>query len=141
MRDSINNESTRKASIKSQLKYEFEKQAAADSVAHAKENEIKNAELAKQKAEISAKKNQQYALFGGLGLVLVFAGFMYNRFKITQKQKKVIEEQKSIVEEQKKLVEEKQKEVLDSIHYARRIQQAQMPNEKMVSKIFKRLKK
>jgi hypothetical protein len=46
------------------------------------------AELAKQKAEISAKKNQQYALFGGLGLVLVFAGFMYNRFKITQKQKK-----------------------------------------------------
>lgn len=141
MRDSINNEATRKASIKNQLKYEYEKQAAADSVAHAKETDIKNAELAKQKAEISAKKNQQYALFGGLALVMVFAGFMYNRFKVTQKQKVIIEHQKEIVEEQKHLVEEKQKEILDSIQYARRIQMAQIPSEKQVAKSLARLKK
>jgi tetratricopeptide (TPR) repeat protein len=141
MRDSINNESNRKASIKSQLKYEYEKQAAADSVAHAKESEIKNAEIAKQTAEIKAKKNQQYALFGGLGLVMIFAGFMYNRFKVTQKQKGIIESQKEIVEEQKHLVEEKQKEILDSIHYARRIQMAQLPSEKRVSFILSKLKK
>lgn len=140
MRDSINNESTRKASIKSQLKYEYEKQAAADSVAHAKESEIKNAELAKQKAEISAKKNQQYALFGGLFAVCVFGVFMYNRFKVTQKQKEIIEEQKLLVESQKHLVEEKQKEVLDSIHYARRIQMAQIPSEKQVSKHLEKSK-
>jgi tetratricopeptide (TPR) repeat protein len=132
MRDSLNNEKTRKASIKSQLKYEYEKQAAADSVAHAKENEIKSAELSRQAAEIKAKKNQQYALFGGLALVIVFSIFMYNRFKVTQKQKVVIEKQKEIVEEQKHLVEEKQREVLESIHYAKRIQLAQIPSEKMV---------
>lgn len=45
MRDSINNESTCKASVRLQLKHEYEKQAAADSVAHAKESEIKNVEL------------------------------------------------------------------------------------------------
>ncbi|MBK9285407.1 MAG: tetratricopeptide repeat protein [Sphingobacteriaceae bacterium] len=132
MNDSLINEASRKASIKSQLKYEYEKQAAADSVSHAKESEVKNAELAKQSAEIKAKKNQQYALFGGLGLVMVFAGFMFNRFKVTQKQKEIIENQKEIVEEQKKLVEEKQKEVLDSIHYARKIQMAQIPNNLQV---------
>ncbi|MBK9285317.1 MAG: tetratricopeptide repeat protein [Sphingobacteriaceae bacterium] len=132
MSDSINNESTRKASIKSQLKYEYEKQAAADSVAHAKENEVKNAELAKQSAEIKAKKNQQYALFGGLALVMIFAGFMYNRFKVTQKQKEVIERQKLEVESQKHLVEEKQREILDSIYYAKRIQLAQIPSDKRV---------
>lgn len=141
MKDSINNESTRKASIKSQLKYEYEKQAAADSVAHAKESEIKNAELAKQSAEIKAKKNQQYALFGGLGLVMIFAGFMYNRFKVTQKQKSIIEEQKEVVEEQKKLVEEKQKEILDSIHYAQRIQKAHLPSEKKIINAFLRMNK
>jgi tetratricopeptide (TPR) repeat protein len=141
MRDSINNESTRKASIKQQLKHEYETKAAADSVAHAKETDIKNAELAKQQAEIKAKKNQQYALFGGLGLVMVFAGFMYNRFKVTQKQKGIIELQKNEVEEQKKLVEEKQKEILDSIHYAKRIQLAQIPNEKRVYSMIVRLKK
>jgi tetratricopeptide (TPR) repeat protein len=140
MRDSINNESTRKASIRSQLKYEYEKQAAADSVAHAKENEIKSAELSRQAAEIKAKKNQQYALFGGLALVMVFAGFMYNRFKVTQKQKTLIEQQKEIVEEQKKLVDEKQKEILDSIQYAKRIQLAQIPSEKAVEKNLNRLR-
>jgi len=141
MHDSISNENNRKASIKQQLKYEYEKQAAADSVEHVKSTEIKNSELAQQRAEIYAKKNQQYALFGGLGLVLVFAVFMFNRFKITQKQKVTIETQKEIVEEQKKLVEEKQKEVIDSITYARRIQLAQIPTEKRVSQILIKLKR
>jgi tetratricopeptide (TPR) repeat protein len=132
MRDSINNESTRKASIRSQLKYEYEKQAAADSVEFAKEGEIKSAELSRQSAEIKVKKNQQYALFGGLFLVILFSIFMFNRFKITQKQKVLIEHQKEMVEEQKKIVDEKQREVLESIHYAKRIQLAQIPSEKMV---------
>jgi tetratricopeptide (TPR) repeat protein len=138
--DSLNNEKTKKASIKSQLKYEYEKQAAADSVVHAKESEIKNAELKRQSAEIKAKKNQQVALFGGLALVIIFAAFMFNRFKVTQKQKVLIEHQKEIVEEQKKLVEEKQHEILDSIRYAKRIQLAQIPTEKRVAQILSRLK-
>lgn len=141
MRDSINNETTRKASLRSQLKYEYEKQAAADSVAHAKENEIKNVEIAKQTAEIKAKKNQQYALFGGLGLVIIFAGFMFNRYKVTQNQKQIIEIQKHEVENQKTLVEEKQKEILDSIKYARRIQIAHLPNDQFIAKSLERLKK
>lgn len=64
---------------------------------------------------------------------------MYNRFRVTQKQKKVIEEQKKIVEDQKKLVEEEQKEILDSIYYARRIQQALITSEKYISKQLTRL--
>jgi tetratricopeptide (TPR) repeat protein len=140
LRDSLSNEATRKASIRSQLKYEYEKQAAADSVAHAKESEIKNVELKRQEAEIKAKKNQQYALFGGLLLVILFSIFMFNRFKVTQKQKRIIEDQKDIVEAQKKLVEEKQHEILDSIKYARRIQMAQIPSEKRVFSMLNKLK-
>lgn len=148
MRDSVDNERTRKASIKQQLKYQYEKQAAADSIAHSKESEVKNAQLAQQKAEISAKQNQQYALYGGLGLVLVFAGFMYNRFKITKKQKTIIEQkeketqkQNTIISQQKLVVEEKQKEILDSIHYAQKIQKALLPSEKNFESTLNRLKK
>ncbi len=148
MRDSVDNERTRKASVKQQLKYQYEKQAAADSIAHSKESEVKNAQLAQQKAEISAKQNQQYALYGGLGLVLVFAGFMYNRFKITQKQKIIIEQkeketqkQNTIISQQKLEVEEKQKEILDSIHYAQKIQRALLPSEKNFANALNRLKK
>jgi hypothetical protein len=141
LNDSLKNAQTRKETVRSQLKFEYEKQAAADSVAHAKANEIKNAELSKQRAEIKSKRNQQYVLFGGLSLVLIFAGFMFNRYKVTQKQKNIIEAQKIEVEEQKKLAEEKQKEILDSIHYARRIQMAQIPSENRVKRILEALPK
>lgn len=148
MRDSIDNEITRKATIKQQIKYHYEKQAAADSIAHIKESEIKNAQLAQQKAEISQKQNQQYALFGGLALVIVFAGFMFNRFKISQKQKAIIEQkeketqkQNEIILQQKLEVEEKQKEILDSIHYAKKIQRALLPSEKNFANSLNRLKK
>jgi tetratricopeptide (TPR) repeat protein len=134
MKDSVENESSRKAMLKTQIKFEFEKKAAADSVAHAKENEVKNAELAKQNAEIRARKNQQYALIGGLALVLIFAIIMFNRFKVTNRQK-------SIIAEQKIIVEEKQKEILDSINYASRIQRAQLPGDRYIVRNLDRLKK
>jgi hypothetical protein len=46
----------------------------------------------------------------------------------------LIAKQKEEVENQKLLVEHKQKEILDSIHYAERIRQAHLPNEKYVLK-------
>ncbi|MBA3971532.1 MAG: tetratricopeptide repeat protein [Bacteroidetes bacterium] len=125
MRDSITNETSRKTAIKSQLKYEYEKKSTADSVAYSKEAEIKEIQIAKQEGEIRAKRIQQYALFGGLLIVIVFAGFMFNRFKVTQKQKEIIEGQKEIVEE-------KNREITDSITYAKRIQSAILPPAKLV---------
>src|SRR5690606_12689861 len=139
MRDSIINQETRKAALKQNLQYEYEKKAAADSIANTKEIEIKNIELAKQKAELQIKKNQQFALFGGLFLVVLFAGLMYNRFKVTQKQKNIIENQKVEVEQQKYVIEQsheelklKNKEITDSIVYAKRIQAAILPPQKIV---------
>ena len=49
------------------------------------------------------------------------------------KQKEIIESQKTEVEDQKYLVEEKQKEILDSISYAQRIQNALLPPLQEVS--------
>ncbi len=49
------------------------------------------------------------------------------------KQKEIIERQKTEVEDQKKIVEEKQKEILDSISYAKRIQNALLPPLQEVS--------
>lgn len=140
MNDSIINEDNRKATYTQQLKYEYDKKAATDSVAHVKEKFVQAAEIKKQEAELTMRKNRQYALFGGLGLVIVFAGFMYNRFKITQKQKAIIELQKTEVEAQKNIVDEKQKELLDSINYAERIQKAHLPTHAYIAKNLERLK-
>ncbi|MEW6774393.1 MAG: tetratricopeptide repeat protein, partial [Bacteroidota bacterium] len=121
-RDSVMSEENQKAAIQKEMQYQYEKQRTADSISAAKQAEIHKAQIAQQQAEIKAKRNQQYALYGGLALVMIFAGFMYNRYKITQRQK-------DIIAKQKKLVEEKNKEITDSILYAKRIQQAILPSQ------------
>jgi len=139
-RDSIDNELNTKRIVEQQMQFEFDKQLASDSMTHAKETEIREAEIAKQKAELKAKHNQQIALYGGLVLVLVFAGFMYNRFKVTQRQKIVIEQQKQIVENAHLLLEEKNEEIIASIRYAKRIQDALLTSQKYIERNLQRLK-
>jgi serine phosphatase RsbU (regulator of sigma subunit) len=123
-REKILNNENQKASMKSELKYDFEKKSVADSLRTAGEKQVINAQLKEE-------KTKSYALFGGLGLVLIFSGIMVNRFRITRKQKKIIElkeqetqKQNVIISHQKHLVEEKHKEITDSINYAERIQRS-----------------
>ena len=148
LRDTIYNRANQKALIQQQFKYDYAKKAAADSVKAADELRIHQADLKAQKAlskaqqsELRDKRNQQYFLFGGLTLLLVFAAFMYNRFRVTKRQKKIIEVQKSevelqkeLIQQQKHIVEEKQKEIIDSINYAQRIQSAILAREDEIKK-------
>ena len=133
-RDSINNDENTKKQTRTEMQYDFDKKQAADSVKVAEEKKVAAAEL-------HSEQNKRYSLYGGLFLVVVFAGFIFNRFRVTQKQKIIIESQKGIVEEQKKIVEEKNKDITDSIHYALRIQHALLPTEKYIEKNLKRLMK
>ncbi len=131
-RDSLFNEANTRATMQQEIKFGYEKKAAADSVKTAEEKKVINAQL-------KAEKTERYALYGGLVLVALFSMFMVNRFRVTNRQKKIIEEQKEEVEMQKEVVEEKQKEILDSIHYAKRIQSALMPNEKYIHRNIREL--
>jgi tetratricopeptide (TPR) repeat protein len=133
-RDSINNEENTRKQTRIEMQFEFDKKNAADSMKVAQEKKIAAAEL-------RAEKNKSYSLYGGLLLVLVFSGFIYNRYRITQKQKKIIEEQKFLMERQKQIVEEKNKDILDSIHYAEKIQRSLLPSEKYFERNIKALRK
>ena len=98
-----------------------------------KEAEFKAKEDAQQVITNEEKKRQQFVIYAVgslLVLVLIFAVFMFNRFKVTQKQK-------HIIEEQKQLVEENQKQIIDSITYAKRIQHALLTSEKYISNYVK----
>ena len=139
MRDSINNEETKKASVRSELKYEYEKKAAADSVKNAEEQKIKNAQLSAQHAQLKQEKTQRYALYGGLVLIIAFLAFVFNRFRITQRQKVIIEKQKQDVDHAYEKLHEKNQEVMDSIYYARRIQRALVTSEKYIAKHLNKL--
>jgi tetratricopeptide (TPR) repeat protein len=122
MKDSIKNEESNRASYKLQTKYEFEKQQAVKDAEHNKQMEI-IAERGKKQKVIT------YSIALGSLLLLVFFIFIYNRLQITKRQK-------SIIEEQKQLVEEKQKEILDSINYAKRIQAAILPSDRVIKQFL-----
>lgn len=129
MKDSISSDEKQKELLKATIKFGYEKKAAADSVANAKQLEIKNVELNNQRIQIKAKRNEQIALFAGLTLVLIFSGFLYNRYKLTQ-------QQKIIIETAHQSLEIKSKEILDSITYSKRIQKAILPPERIVNSYF-----
>jgi len=124
-KDSLINEENTKRTVRLEMNYVFQKKMVADSLRSADEKKIVAIELKQEKI-------QRYGLYGGLGLVLLFAVFMVNRFWVSQKQKKIIERQKKEVEHQKELVVEKQKEVMDSIYYARRIQNALLASDNLL---------
>lgn len=126
MRDTIENEETKKSVLKKGFQIEYEKKATADSVRVSEEKKVTNAQLKQE-------KTQRFALYGGILLVGLFGVFMFNRFKITKKQNHLIQLQKTELQKQKELVEEHQKETLDSIHYAKRIQTALIANSDFIT--------
>ena len=89
-------------------------------------------QIAKQGEQLKAEETRRLYLYIGLGFLLVFGLFMYNRFRVTRRQKKTIEEQKNEVAAQKEIIEESHREITDSIAYAKRIQSAILPPAEMV---------
>lgn len=123
-RDSLISQENQKAILQQEYKYAYEKQAAADSVRaaeirikSAEADKVKDALLLAEKAENKQRQQQQYFLYAGLALALLFGGLIYNRFHLAN-------EQKTIIEQQKKKVDKAYKEITDSINYAERIQRS-----------------
>ncbi len=138
MGDSIYSQKIKKAALKKQFQYTYEKKAAQDSIKHSEEQKVKTAELTAQEAQLGKEKTQRFVLYGGLLLVTGFAGFIFNRFKITQKQKGIIQLQKIKMDDAYEKLHEKNKEVMDSINYARRIQNSLLPSEKYIARILEK---
>jgi len=127
MKDSLNNEATQKASIQRQSKYEYEKQKVLGDAAHDKQLAVEHEQQQRQKV-IS------YSAGGGLALILGFLLFVFNRLKITRKQKEAIAAQKQEIENTHEQLAEHHQEISDSITYAERLQSAILPSFEEVDK-------
>ncbi|HYG52729.1 MAG TPA: tetratricopeptide repeat protein, partial [Flavobacteriales bacterium] len=129
--DSITNLEKLSNTIRQQMQYGFERKQATD--------KIKSDARAKREKLKHDQEIQQHKLYTWVGtaasfLMLGIALASYRAFTQKKKFSKLIAEQKSIAEE-------KQREVLDSIHYARRIQQSRMPNARAVARMLQRFDK
>jgi serine phosphatase RsbU (regulator of sigma subunit) len=133
MSDSISKVEIRNSSVKKQMQFDFEKKEARSKAEQEKKDLLVKEEKQRQQTIL-------YATVSGLGLALLLAIFIFRGYNekrkanvIITKQKEEVEAAKSVIEAQKEIVDEKQKEILDSIHYAKRIQDALLASESLLS--------
>lgn len=124
--DSLYNQENIKASLKVETKYQLS----------SKQNEIlllteknKNNELL-----VLREKMIKWIFVCGIVLLVVILFMVFRQLKIKKDAYTEINSQKNIIEE-------KNKEIIDSIHYAKRIQGALMPTEKSIESSIRRMKK
>ncbi len=116
LRDSLFNIDKVKKTLETQMNFEFEKKEAVAKEERARQVVIRN------------------AFIGGFVLMFLMAIIVYRGYRNKQKANK-------IVSEQKELLQEKNKAITDSIHYAKRIQNAHLPSKEYITKKMDELKR
>lgn len=134
------NEDIKISITKIQLESEFQNQLKIDSIKKNKEIQIiKQENLQKEKLQEEELKRTNSTLIFSLIILLLMIIISIRVYKINIERRKAnatINEQKIKVEKQKDLIEEKQKGILDSITYAKRLQNAILPTIKDIKNIF-----
>ena len=105
------------------------------------EIEMQELTVSKQKEKLRNERLIRYGLIGIVSLVLVFLIIIFFQFrlkkkanKLLEKQNKKINDQKTEIEKQRDLANRQKKDILDSIEYASRIQNALLPPDYMLEK-------
>ena len=121
LRDSIRSEENKNAVIEMNYKYDYEKQALLDSIDFAKKDELKSLEIKEQQAQLDKEQTQRYALYGGIGLLLIL-GFTLLRSYRRKRDDNVL------IKSQHQALQESHIAITDSIDYAKRLQDAILPS-------------
>jgi len=129
LKDTLFNIDKNKALTRNELTYQYEKKEAAEKAEQDKKDAIAEADKHKQKIIT-------WSVSVGMLLVIVFAAFIFRSLRITRKQKQIIEIKNKETEEQKMVIEERNKDILDSINYAKRLQDAILPPIGLVKQFF-----
>ncbi len=116
------------------MNYEFEKREAA-----VKLKQDKKDELARQ--ELNRREQQRNYFIIGFAAVVLLALFIYRGYRQKREDHMIIVQQKTEVERKNQIIEAKNKDILDSIHYAKRIQTTLLPSNKYIERTLARLQK
>lgn len=127
--DSILNDDQIRTITNQTALFKFEKKTVEDKLAHEKKAEIAKI---KHDSELDQEKSFRYILYSGILLLLLFGVFILRSFILKKRAHTIIYKQKKEVELQKDIVEEKNREITDSIRYAKRLQEAILPPQRVV---------
>ncbi len=128
-KDSVYNKTNTEKSIQAELNYQFSKQAEKENLEREKK-ELEQKEAAKRQVII-----RNFFILGFI-LLLIVAFLIFRNLKQKQKANNKLQNAYIEIEEKSNLLEEKNKEVFDSIKYAKRLQEAILPNSEFIKKLF-----
>ncbi|MDB4534627.1 tetratricopeptide repeat protein, partial [Vicingaceae bacterium] len=129
--DSILSQENSKIIKELEEKYENEKKQGEIELLN-RNSELKDVKLAKSDEESKRKSIQLYAALLGVLLLVILAGLILKNNQERKKNNNILLQKNDEISEQKDIVDEKNKEILDSITYAKRIQNAILPTPKIV---------
>jgi serine phosphatase RsbU (regulator of sigma subunit) len=115
------NDDSKNELLKRELEYDFNKKRELQRIESENRQSVSDAEMQSQ------KKMNTYAIIA----LVVLSGLILFVFRSYNEKRKA----NFIISKQKEIVEHKQKEIVDSINYAKYIQNALLPNEQTIAKI------
>jgi tetratricopeptide (TPR) repeat protein/serine phosphatase RsbU (regulator of sigma subunit) len=118
-RDSLLNNESSKALARHEIQYEFDKKFLSDSIANAQKKELDDL---RYHNESRKQKLYTYMSLGAFVVTLILAIGIFTNFRLKQQSNRIIKKQKE-------LVEEKNAEIMSSIRYAQRIQNALLTSD------------
>ncbi|MFL5754555.1 MAG: tetratricopeptide repeat protein [Bacteroidia bacterium] len=120
LHDSLNNQATQEQLSEIQTQYETHKKQ--------QQLELSNQKLQTQEEKLEKQQTVIFSVIGGALLLLILLFVFYSRYQLKQKANRKLEGAYATIEE-------KNKNITDSINYARRIQQAMLPEEETFSRL------
>jgi len=128
LKDSIFNESSSQQIAEMQTLYNVEKKET--------ENELLKTQNELGKVELERKSTQQLYLI--MSLILAAIIVIYIMYSLAQKKKtnKILNQKNEQISTKNKIIEEKNKDITDSLNYAKRIQNAILPEENLLLKHY-----
>lgn len=123
-RDSVSNDRNKEAQLKAGFEYEYSKRKYTDSLDQVLYRKIQQEALNQEKLKTDSQRKITWIAMLGCLIFFVLSIFIFKGYRDKQKANTIIAVQKQEVEFQKEIIEVKQKEILDSINYAKQIQNA-----------------
>jgi serine phosphatase RsbU (regulator of sigma subunit) len=121
LKDSIDGDNSSKVIEEMEAKYQNDKKE--------KEIQLKNSEISKQESEIKQQNLQKIVLGGGITALLIMGIVLYRGNRVKRKANDLLQSQKATIEA-------KNKDITDSIQYAKRLQEAVLPDPTTLSNYF-----
>lgn len=144
MRDSILNLDNQKITLENELEYHYDKKKFIDSIKFNTKAEIDSLKIKEHEATIAKQESDKYLLYIGLGFIALLLFISVLGFVVKQRVNKEIKRQRDLAQEQRKIaneqrliVQEKNREVLDSITYAKGLQDAILPPLEEIKNMWK----